>query len=161
MSHAPEGKPGTVRPGGRTARTRTAVLAATRAELTDTGLARMTVEKVAARAGVAKTTVYARWRDISGLIVDLLSELTVRTVPVPDTGSLEEDLRQLARSLLELFRSTEDLVMFEAIFATALHDREARRPSPPSTPSGWTPAPHSSTAPRPAAKSRPAPTGWR
>ncbi|MCX5214008.1 TetR/AcrR family transcriptional regulator [Kitasatospora sp. NBC_00240] len=126
MSHALEGKPGTVRPGGRTARTRTAVLAATRAELVDTGLARMTVEKVATRAGVAKTTVYARWRDVSGLIVDLLSELTLRTVPVPDTGSLEEDLRQLARSLLELFRSAEDVVMFEAIFATALHDRQAR-----------------------------------
>ncbi|MFC9329841.1 TetR/AcrR family transcriptional regulator [Kitasatospora sp. NPDC057015] len=126
MSHTVEGGPGSVRPGGRTARTRAAVLAATRAELVETGLARMTVEKVAVRAGVAKTTVYARWRDISGLIVDLLSELTLRTVPVPDTGSLEGDLRQVARSLLALFRSEPDRVTFEAVLATALQDARAR-----------------------------------
>ncbi|WP_371477958.1 TetR/AcrR family transcriptional regulator C-terminal ligand-binding domain-containing protein [Kitasatospora sp. NBC_00315] len=120
-------RPGTLRPGGRTARTRAAVLAAARAELIATGFANMTVEKVAARAGVAKTTVYARWRDVSGLVVDLLSELTVRTVPLPDTGSLAGDLRRVAADLLALARTPAERAVFEAVLATAIQDEQARR----------------------------------
>ncbi|MFD4764710.1 TetR/AcrR family transcriptional regulator, partial [Streptomyces sp. NPDC058439] len=42
---------------------RVAVLKATITELTKTGYAALTVEGVAQRAGVHKTTIYRNWRD--------------------------------------------------------------------------------------------------
>ena len=53
-------EPGTARPGGRTARTRAAVFQAVIDELTEHGYVGTTVERVAARAGIAKTTIYRR-----------------------------------------------------------------------------------------------------
>ncbi|MFD0475683.1 TetR/AcrR family transcriptional regulator [Nonomuraea thailandensis] len=55
------GDAATVRPGGRTARVREAVIDATIAELTEVGYAALRVDAVAERAGVNKTTVYRRW----------------------------------------------------------------------------------------------------
>ena len=53
--------PRTTRPGGRTARTGAAVLAAAIEELSARDYADISVESIAARAGVHKTTVYRRW----------------------------------------------------------------------------------------------------
>ncbi|WP_280305829.1 TetR/AcrR family transcriptional regulator [Nocardia neocaledoniensis] len=53
------------RPGGRTARNRALVLDAVLAELTEHGYDALTVDAVAARAGVHRATVYRRWRDVA------------------------------------------------------------------------------------------------
>lgn len=84
------------RPGGRSARVRAAVMAATLDELARTGYADLTVEKIADRAGVNKTTIYRRWSDLDGVLAELLAELGATVVIVPDTGSLDGDLRSLA-----------------------------------------------------------------
>ncbi|WP_173476330.1 TetR/AcrR family transcriptional regulator, partial [Streptomyces sp. 150FB] len=52
------------RPGGRGARIRTRVLDAVRAHLLAYGYDGLTVDAVAARAGVHRTTVYRRWHDV-------------------------------------------------------------------------------------------------
>lgn len=93
-------RPGTARPGGRTARTRAAVRDATLAELTAHGYDGFTVEAVAARAGVHKTTVYRRWGSVEGLVVDALDLASGEPWPVPDTGELRADLRALTREVL-------------------------------------------------------------
>lgn len=93
-------RPGTARPGGRTARTRAAVRDATLAELADHGYDGLTVEAVAARAGVHKTTVYRRWESVEGLVVDALDLASGEPWPVPDTGELRADLRALTREVL-------------------------------------------------------------
>ncbi|WP_342216917.1 helix-turn-helix domain-containing protein [Nocardia cyriacigeorgica] len=54
------------RPGGRTARIRTQVLEAVHAELTEHGYDALTIDTVAARAGVHRATVYRRWRGGGG-----------------------------------------------------------------------------------------------
>ncbi|MEW9528531.1 TetR/AcrR family transcriptional regulator [Microbispora sp. NPDC049125] len=81
------------RPGGRSARVRDAVRQATLAELAGRGYGGMTVEGVAARSGVHKTTVYRRWRSVEGLITDALELAREEPWPIPDTGSVREDLR--------------------------------------------------------------------
>ncbi|MEV0650728.1 TetR/AcrR family transcriptional regulator [Phytomonospora sp. NPDC050363] len=87
-------------PLGRGPKVRAAVLAATIAELAETGYAELTVEAVAKRAGVHKTTVYRRWTDRETLVADALKDHVAADLPVPDTGTLDGDLRELARALV-------------------------------------------------------------
>lgn len=90
-----------VRTGGRSARIREAILVATLDELVDNGYAALTVEAVAARAGVNKTTVYRRWPTLDDLLVDALAEWSL-DITIPDTGDLETDLLGLGRELADL-----------------------------------------------------------
>ena len=87
----------TRRPGGRSARVRAAVFDATLAELAERGYSGVSLDGVAARADVHKTTVYRRWRTKETLVLDVMLEQAAQTVAVPDTGSLRGDLLELAR----------------------------------------------------------------
>ncbi|MFB6891585.1 TetR/AcrR family transcriptional regulator [Kitasatospora sp. NPDC056327] len=93
--------PGTVRrrPGGRAARVREAVLTAALDLLAEEGLARLTVARVAARAGVNETTVYRRWGSREKLVLDAMLAGSDEGIPVPDTGAVRTDLADFARSL--------------------------------------------------------------
>jgi AcrR family transcriptional regulator len=118
--------PGTVRPGGRTARTRAAVMQAVMDELTEHGYAGTTVERVAARAGIAKSTIYRRWGSLDGLLADLMAERAGQQIPVPDHGDLDSDLRALARSVVTSVRNPAIGAAFASILAAAVQDRAAR-----------------------------------
>lgn len=72
-----------------------AIRAAVFEELAAVGYARMSIEGTARRAGVGKTAVYRRWRSKLHLVLDVVSAMAVTGFPVPDTGSLEGDLRLL------------------------------------------------------------------
>jgi AcrR family transcriptional regulator len=72
-----------------------AIRAAVFEELAAVGYARMSIEGIARRAGVGKTAVYRRWRSKLHLVLDVVSAMAVLGFPVPDTGSLEGDLRLL------------------------------------------------------------------
>ena len=87
------------RPGGRTARVRADVLAAVEAELAEHGYDGLTIDAVAARSGVHRTTVYRRWKTVAGLLVDLLQAGLDDTWEPADTGSLEGDLISLNREV--------------------------------------------------------------
>jgi AcrR family transcriptional regulator len=91
-----------VRTGGRSARVREAILAATFSELSDHGYAAMSVEAVAARAGVNKTTIYRRWPTLDDLLVDALATWSLEALPDPATGSIETDLLALGSQLAEV-----------------------------------------------------------
>jgi AcrR family transcriptional regulator len=69
--------------------------------LADSGYAGLTMDAVAAAAGVGKATIYRRWRTKSELVADAVTELSSSTIEVPDTGSLEGDLRVLLHWLVE------------------------------------------------------------
>jgi AcrR family transcriptional regulator len=88
------------RPGGRSARVRAAVIDALLGELAEHGLAGTTMEGVARRAGVNKTTLYRRWGSKEDLVLDALLEIGERRVPIPDTGSLRDDLLTVAREIV-------------------------------------------------------------
>src|ERR1044072_1067633 len=91
---------GTVRPGGRTARVRAAVLEATQDELVLHGFHGLSMDAVPARAGVGKTPVYRRWAGTAGLVADLMTELADQSAAHADTGTIEEDLRANVLSVL-------------------------------------------------------------
>ncbi|MEV5833480.1 TetR/AcrR family transcriptional regulator [Nocardia sp. NPDC052112] len=115
-------------PLGRGPKVRAAVLAATVDELSEHGYAAFTVDNVAQRAGVHKTTVYRRWSDRDALIADALAESIEAEIPIPDTGSVEDDLRALARSLVVWISSPSGRAVLAVMLANV-----AGQPAPPDT----------------------------
>ncbi len=78
-----------------------AIDAATRILRTD-GFARLTMERVAAESGVAKTTLYRRWPTKAALCAELYEEVARREVQEPDTGTIARDLKQIAATVVRL-----------------------------------------------------------
>ncbi|GAA2343697.1 TetR/AcrR family transcriptional regulator [Streptomyces kunmingensis] len=103
----------TRRPGGRTARVRAQVLDAVRAELGEHGYEGLTMETVAARAGVHRATVYRRWKDVGGLLADVMQAAGEGDWQPADTGSLHGDLTALNEEI-------QDSLVAQPSFATAL-----------------------------------------
>ncbi|MFB6990888.1 TetR/AcrR family transcriptional regulator [Streptomyces sp. NPDC056304] len=103
------------RPGGRTARTRAAVLEATIDQLTEAGYAGLSVDAVARRAGVHKATLYRRWGTADGLLLDALTLFADRSVAMPDTGTLDGDLRDIARSALAVLTDRAGQALIRAV----------------------------------------------
>ncbi|MGW1814569.1 TetR/AcrR family transcriptional regulator [Streptomyces sp. NPDC002125] len=119
---AEEAEPGTVRPGGRTARVREAVLRAAGDALVEQGFDGLDLADVARRAEVGKTTVYRRWSTTAGLVADLLHDMAEQSVPRTDTGSLDEDLRANARLVLRTLTDPRQGPLFAAVIAAATCD---------------------------------------
>ncbi len=88
------------RTGGRSARVRRAVLEATLVELVESGYGGLSMEAVARRAGVHKTTVYRQWSDRERLLTDALMQVSTAELPLPDTGDLRSDLVALATAIV-------------------------------------------------------------
>lgn len=85
----------------------------------------MTIEGVAARAGVAKTTVYRHWDSLGTLLLDAVKTV-IEPVPAPDTGDVRRDLLDLLANLREVLWSPTGSAVV-AIMAMAEHDRELAR----------------------------------
>ncbi|GAA1602212.1 TetR/AcrR family transcriptional regulator [Kribbella hippodromi] len=111
------------RPGGRTARVRSEVLAAVEAELAEHGYDALTIDAVAARSGVHRTTVYRRWKTVAGLLVDLLGAGADDAWEPPDTGSLEGDLVALNREVHAALTARPSIT--QAVIAASFRTPEA------------------------------------
>jgi AcrR family transcriptional regulator len=105
------------RPGGRTARIRAAALEATVSALIEHGYDGLTMERIADRAGVNKTTLYRRWGSRTGLVVDAVESYAAAQADVPDTGDIDEDLRRWARSIYTMLTGTVSGALVRAIFS--------------------------------------------
>lgn len=78
------------------------VLDATLAELSHVGYLALRIENVAARAGVHKTTIYRRWPEKADLVEAALLRNFHDGFVAPDTGSLREDLLELAKHMVHV-----------------------------------------------------------
>jgi AcrR family transcriptional regulator len=85
------------RPGGGSEAIIRAVLEAALEELGLRGYASLSIEEVALRAGVNKTSIYRRWPSKGELVRAALLRLRDDEAPLPDTGALETDLLELLR----------------------------------------------------------------
>lgn len=61
-------------------------------ELAEVGYGRLSIEAVARRAGVGKTAIYRRWSNKLEMVLEIVSDVAGRAVPMPDTGSFAGDL---------------------------------------------------------------------
>ena len=77
-----------------------AILTATLQLLGEQGFRGLTIEGVAERAGVGKTTIYRRWPSKTELVAEAIAQIRPPSAP-PDSGSLEGDLGGLMREQQE------------------------------------------------------------
>ena len=87
------------RPGGRSARVRSAVHAAALELLEKHQWEELTIPLVAEASGVHQATIYRRWGTMSTLLNDVVDEWSATDAALPDTGSLREDLQHYAAAV--------------------------------------------------------------
>lgn len=123
--HGPGGAPRRGRP--RSASTDAAILEAARSLLADEGWVGFSVEGVAARAGVAKTTVYRRFPSRSELAVAAVAELVAAAcVPLDPDLPPRQLLRDSIRAVADVYRLPAARAAYLALFAEAQRDPELR-----------------------------------
>jgi AcrR family transcriptional regulator len=89
----------------RRARSDHAILEATRALLAEVGVRGLTIEGVAARSGVAKTTIYRRWRDKNELaLAAVWNDLASLRAPA-DLGDTRAELLAFLEPVITAMRS--------------------------------------------------------
>ena len=103
----PTGQPRTPapsRPGRpRSEEAHHAILSAAISLIREVGYDALAMDAIAARAGVGKATVYRRWATKETLVAEALERI-MRSIPVPDTGTTEGDLRVMMRSSMDMYR---------------------------------------------------------
>jgi AcrR family transcriptional regulator len=88
-----------------------AILAATLDLLYKRGYSGLTVDDVALRSGVAKTTIYRRWPSKPVLVAAAVSDRAATDFQTPDTGSTRLDLLELVRSASAAFSGASGVIL--------------------------------------------------
>jgi AcrR family transcriptional regulator len=107
----------------RVRRSKEAVLLATHQLLSEAGFGGVSVDAVAQRAGVAKTTIYRHWPSRSALLLDACANLGSKP-EAPDTGSLKGDLTVLATDIARRLRSERWAAILPSLIDAAERDAE-------------------------------------
>src|SRR4051812_11219137 len=110
--------PGRPRDAGRDE----AILAATLLILLERGYNALTIEGVAARAGVGRPTIYRRWPSKAALAVAALVHSRQLAIPVQDQGSLRAELIAVQRHQIMLMNSPESRRVTSGLVADLVSD---------------------------------------
>ena len=94
----------------RSVRSHQAILEATIALLAETGYEAMSIEAVAARAGVGKATIYRRWPSKVELVTETIQNLHIE-LPFIDTGNIRDDLITFLKSTFQRPAIVEGLLL--------------------------------------------------
>lgn len=106
----------------RDANIQAALLNATQELLLEQGFDRLSVDSVAARAGVGKAAIYRRWAGKTALVVAAVADLA-QVPPVPDTGSLRDDLLACGRTFVRNGRTQQILA---GLMTAMVHQADLR-----------------------------------
>ena len=121
----PAGRPHTGRHRNEAARS--AILNAALELLGESGSEGLTIDAIAAAAGVGKQTIYRWWPSKGAVVLEAMTERAGIEAPVPDCGSVTEDLTS---SLAATFRNASKSSVSRSlrfVMAEAQHDPQARR----------------------------------
>ncbi|MER5391485.1 TetR/AcrR family transcriptional regulator [Saccharopolyspora sp. NPDC002686] len=119
----PEKRPDSTR---RSERSRTAILTAARELVSEVGYAKLTIEAIAARAGVGKQTIYRWWSSKGAVVFDSILALSEGEdgIALPDTGDLEADLKTVLRATAAEFADAEFEAPIRALHTEIINDPE-------------------------------------
>lgn len=85
----------------RSAQSHQAILQAALELLAEVGFAAMSMDAIAARAGVGKTTIYRRYASKEELVADAIESIREEIV-IPDTGNLQSDIDTLIQNAAQI-----------------------------------------------------------
>lgn len=109
------------RPRDEVAKTR--ILEAALKLLEQTGFANTTCDAIAEKAGASKATIYRWWPNKAAVLMEALREAVALELPLPDTGSLCEDVHLQLRNFVALLTGRRGRI-FKAFIAAAQNDPE-------------------------------------
>lgn len=109
---------------GRSEQARRNVLEAADDLLVERGFAGLTIEGIAARAGVAKQTIYRWWPSKTAVLLDTFGDDAAEELTPPDTGDLAADLRAHLSGLAVFLTRSDAGAVFRALAGQAQHDAE-------------------------------------
>jgi AcrR family transcriptional regulator len=107
----------------RSEQAHSAIVRSTLKLLGQNGFSQLTIESVAAHAGVGKATVYRWWPNKAALIADAFASSTTRKLHFPDTGSVRTDMSQQMRQVIKIFSSRRGRIV-SAILGGGQSDRD-------------------------------------
>src|ERR1700722_18658599 len=108
---------------GRSEEARQAVLEAADGLLAEIGFAAVTIEGIAARAGVGKQTIYRWWSSKADVLMDNFSTDASEELALPSLGSVGEDLTAYLRLLARVLPQAPAGAVLTALIGQAQHDR--------------------------------------
>jgi AcrR family transcriptional regulator len=116
--------PGSIRPGGRTLRVQAAVFDATLAVLAEFGYSGLSIERIAERSRVNKTTIYRRWQTKEAVLAAAVNEVVGEIFPLRAAGSIDDDLRTFGHRLVDFLTNESPSVagVVRALFSDAAYE---------------------------------------
>jgi AcrR family transcriptional regulator len=114
----PPGRPGRK----RSAESRAAILAATMALIREVGYAQLTIEGIAARAGVGKQTIYRWWPSRADVLLEALADEADLEIPGEDHGSYRADLELFLNDTFRLAEAHNTRAILQTLMAEAQLD---------------------------------------
>jgi TetR/AcrR family transcriptional regulator, regulator of autoinduction and epiphytic fitness len=112
-------------PDPRVERSRRVILEAVLEELGAVGYGALTIEGVAARAGVGKSTIYRHWSGKLELVEDAFRTLKAPVQP-PETGTIRERVIGLLEQIACLVEQSTYSACMPALIEAAEHDPQVR-----------------------------------
>lgn len=106
----------------RSERSRRATLDAALELCTEKGYGRVTVEAIAARAGVSKKTIYRWWPSKGAVLLEAFTEALVGATPFVDTGDIAADLRTHINGAVRLMSTAPYGPAYAGILSEMHHD---------------------------------------
>jgi AcrR family transcriptional regulator len=106
----------------RSLRARQAILEAADDLLVEHGFAGLTIEAIAARAGVGKQTIYRWWPSKAAVLMDALGEDLAEHLTPRGGGALEPALREHLRALARFLATTDAGAVYRALVGQAQND---------------------------------------
>ena len=113
----------------RSARARTAILDATAELIADVSYSKLSIEAIAARAGVGKQTIYRWWPSKGAVVLDAFMKLQEDAggTELPETGDLAADLALLLRETARGLVDPRFDAPYRALTAELQHDQVLNR----------------------------------
>ena len=124
-SPRPIGRPAGKRGRPRRAGADGAILTATLELLSEVGVAGLSMDLLAHRAGVGKATIYRRWDSKEALILDTLRMMST-PIPVPDEGSVRADLLTYMEAVIEYFAPGRGSDTLPHLIEASCYDEQLR-----------------------------------
>jgi AcrR family transcriptional regulator len=101
-------------------------LAAAADLIAERGVDNLTIEDVAGRSGVAKTTIYRHWPTRGPLVIDAVRSCWAH-LPTPDTGDLRTDLVRLFEGMVRVDLTSLAGRIMPSLLGAAARDPELDR----------------------------------